>query len=314
MQWRALAPAGVSGVAGAPGADGDAAHARAVRSRSGALRAVFAAGRRIAAGLFEEPHHRRNHEPADATGRRGRCGGLARAHVQRRQDQPHGKPRGAACGAAQPQQSSGDGRRRGRDAEGECRHRADGRVRRTGAQRRVARLHRRAHHRRGQHRHRRLRPRPADGGAGAEALPPSAPEAAFHFQRRRRPCEGNAGGAESGDDAVHRVVENLHHAGNHDQRAHRARLVSGAGAGGTAHREAFRGGVDQPRRGDGIRHRPRQHVRILGLGGRALFAVVGDRPVDRAGGGRRSASSNCWKARTRWTSTSAMRRWRRTCR
>ena len=43
--------------------------------------------------------------------------------------------------------------------------------------------------------------------------------------------------------------------------------------------------VHQSRGGDGVRHRCGQHVRILGLGGRALFAVVGDRFVHRAGGG-----------------------------
>ncbi len=68
----------------------------------------------------------------------------------------------------------GDGRRRGRDAEGERGDRADGRVRRAGAQRAVARLYRRAHHRCGEYRHRRLGPRSADGGSGPEAVPPPA--------------------------------------------------------------------------------------------------------------------------------------------
>ena len=226
LPWAACRAA-----AGAPGADGDDAYARPVCRRSGARRAVFAAGGRCAAGLFEEPRHRRDHGAADAAGRRGGRGGLARAHVRRRGDQQHRRPRGAARGAAQPRQSPDHGRRRGRDAEGERGDRKDGRVRRTGAQRRVARLQRRAHHRCGEHRNRRFGPGAADGGSGAGALSSPAAEGALHFQYRRRPREGGAGIAESRNDAVHRGVENLHHAGNDDQCAPCAHLVSGAGAG-----------------------------------------------------------------------------------
>ena len=44
--------------------------------------------------------------------------------------------------------------------------------------------------------------------------------------------------------------------------------------------QALRGGFDQCREGFGIRHRYRQHVRVLGLGWRALFDGFGDRPFD----------------------------------
>ena len=65
---------------------------------------------------------------------------------------------------------------------------------------------------------------------------------------------------------------------------------------------------------DEVRHRPRQHVRFLGLGRRALFHGVGDRPLDDAGDRARTTSAPCSAASTRWTSTSAPRRSRATCR
>ena len=45
-------------------------------------------------------------------------------------------------------------------------------------------------------------------------------------------------------------------------------------------REALRRRVDQCREGRRLRHRHREHVRILGLGGRALLHDIGDRSVD----------------------------------
>ena len=54
-----------------------------------------------------------------------------------------------------------------------------------------------------------------------------------------------------------------------------------------------------------VRHRPREHVRLLGLGRRALLDGLGDRPVDDARDRPRRASASCSPASTRWTSTSA---------
>ena len=58
----------------------------------------------------------------------------------------------------------------------------------------------------------------------------------------------------------------------------------------------------------GVRHRPGQHVRLLGLGGRPLLDGLGDRAVDdarhRAGGVPRDAR----RLPGPWTSTSARRR------
>ena len=44
-------------------------------------------------------------------------------------------------------------------------------------------------------------------------------------------------------------------------------------------REALRRGVDQRRRGDQVRDRHREHVRVLGLGRRAVLVRLGDRPL-----------------------------------
>ena len=63
-----------------------------------------------------------------------------------------------------------------------------------------------------------------------------------------------------------------------------------------------------------VRHRHRQHVRLLGLGRRALLDGLGDRAVDddRRSGPR--TSGRCSPASTRWTSTSGRRRSSATCR
>ena len=111
--------------------------------------------------------------------------------------------------------------------------RPHGRLRRAGAQRRLARPHRQAHPQRRQHRHRRLRPGPGDGLRGAAPL--QRPRHAFRFvsnvdgtdfaEAVQRPGPGR--------DAVHRLLQDLHDAGDHDQRAQRARLAAG-GLGGDA--------------------------------------------------------------------------------
>ena len=47
-------------------------------------------------------------------------------------------------------------------------------------------------------------------------------------------------------------------------------------------RQALRRRLHQRRRGVEVRHRHRQHVRLLGLGGRPLLDGLGDRPLDDA--------------------------------
>ena len=62
--------------------------------------------------------------------------------------------------------------------------------------------------------------------------------------------------------------------------AQRARLGAGRAGRRGGRREALRRGVDQRRGGRRVRHRHRQHVRLLGLGRRPLLDGLGDRPVD----------------------------------
>jgi glucose-6-phosphate isomerase len=59
-----------------------------------------------------------------------------------------------------------------------------------------------------------------------------------------------------------------------------ARLAAGRKRGRTRRRgQALRGGVHQRRGGGQVRHRHRQHVRLLGLGGRPLLHGLGHRPL-----------------------------------
>ena len=58
----------------------------------------------------------------------------------------------------------------------------------------------------------------------------------------------------------------------------------------------------------GVRHRHRQHVRLLGLGRRPLLDGLGDRALDDARDRPRALRARCSPASTRWTSTSARRR------
>ena len=60
-------------------------------------------------------------------------------------------------------------------------------------------------------------------------------------------------------------------------------LLKGLGGDVEGGRQAFCRGLDQRREGVRVRHRHRQHVRVLGLGRRALFDGLGHRPLDDAG-------------------------------
>ena len=111
--------------------------------------------------------------------------------------------------------------RRGRDAPGARRPRPDGRLRHRRAQRGVEGPHGQGDPQRRQHRHRRLRPRPGHGVRGAEATTANRDlTSAFRLQRRRHPHRRGDARSRSGRDAVHRRVEDVHHAGDDDQRAH----------------------------------------------------------------------------------------------
>ncbi len=72
--------------------------------------------------------------------------------------------------------------------------------------------------------------------------------------------------------------------------AHSARewALAGLRRRGEGHRQALRRGIDERRRRGQVRHRHRQHVRLLGLGGRALLDGFGHRPVHHARGRTRT--------------------------
>ena len=73
--------------------------------------------------------------------------------------------------------------------------------------------------------------------------------------------------------------KDLHHPGDHDQRAHGAQLVPGSGRRRSRGRQALCRPLHQCRGRGRLWHRPRQHVRVLGLGRRTLFALVGHRSL-----------------------------------
>ena len=121
------------------------------------------------------------------------------------------------------------------------------------------------------------------GIGGSDLGPVMAYEALKYYSERRMTFRfvsnvdgtdfrrGGAGSRSIGD-AVHRLFENLHHAGDDDQRPNRARLVAGRARGRRKiGREALCRGLDQCRGGGEVRNRYRQHVRVLGLGWRTLL-------------------------------------------
>ena len=79
--------------------------------------------------------------------------------------------------------------------------------------------------------------------------------------------------------ALRRRVEDLHHPGNDDQRPDRAGVVPRTRARRGARRAALRGRLHQRDGSAPLRHRAREHVRVLGLGRRALLAMELDRPA-----------------------------------
>ena len=112
-----------------------------------------------------------------------------------------------------------------------------------------------------------------------------------------------------GRDAVHHRVEDVHDARDDDQR--RVPRASGSLAAlgdEAAVAKHFVAVSTNAERGGGVRHRHRQHVRVLGLGRRPLLDGLGDRALDDDRDRARAVRRACSPASTRWTSTSAPRR------
>ncbi len=77
-----------------------------------------------------------------------------------------------------------------------------------------------------QHRHRRLRPGAGDGLRGAAPLQPARHDVPLRVERRRHRHRRGHARSRSGRNAVHRRVEDVHHAGNADQRPLGPRLAA----------------------------------------------------------------------------------------
>src|SRR5436190_3662726 len=260
-----------------------AASPRAVRERPGARRPADPRGRRRLSRLFEEPADE-GHGAAARPPRGGlRPAPAHRRHVRRREDQRDREPRRAARRAAGAARRLVHRGRRERRPEGPCRARSDDGVRRSRARRRLDGPHRQTDPQRRQYRHRRFRPRAGHGLRGAQVLQRPPPGVPLRVQRRRHRLRRSGARSRSRRDALHHLVQDLHHARDDDQRAHGPRVAprrrrGRRGRGG----QALRRGLDQRRRSDEVRHRHRQHVRFLGLGRRPLLDGVGDRAVDDA--------------------------------
>ena len=173
-------------------------------------------------------------------------------------------------------------RRRECRAAGPCGARQDGRILRPRARRRVEGPHRQAHPQRRQYRHRRLRSRAGDGLRGARSTTASA-TMTFRFV-------SNVDGTDFAEavrdldpaETLFIVSSKTFTTLETMTNAHsRARLVA-AGLGGDEQSVAKHFvAVSTNAQGSGeVRHRHRQHVRVLGLGRRPLFDGFGDRPVD----------------------------------
>ncbi len=150
-----------------------------------------------------------------------------------------------------------------------------------------------------QHRHRRLRPRSRHDLGGARALRDRRHRGALRLEHRPDRPRAEDEGPRPRDDAVHRRVQDVHDPRDPHQRAPRPRLALGRSRGVGCDRRRFddsatsedgcrrpplRRRLDGARQGRRLRHRPRERLRVLGLGRRALLRRLGHRPVahDRA--------------------------------
>ena len=181
--------------------------------------------------------------------------------------------------------------------------------------RRVDGLHRQAHPQRRQHRHRRLRPRPGDGVRGAARL---------HRPRRRRAASCRTSTATTSGRRRTTSTPPRRCSSSRRRRSPRSRRITNAKSARewlvghlgdeAAVAQPLRGGVDERGEGRRVRHRHRQHVRLLGLGRRPLQLRLGHRPVADDRHRARALPRDARRLPRRSTSTSARRRSSATCR
>ena len=259
--------------------------------------------------LLQEPPHPGDPGAAVRPGRGGGPPGLDPAHVRRRPHQQHRAPRRPARGPAQPLQPAHLRRRRGRHAPGQ---RASWRSMEAfvapGAQRR------------------RGAATPASASPTWSTSASAAPTWAPRWSARpsgptsRRSLRvhfvSNVDGTHLAETIRHLdpattlfvVASKTFTTQETMTNAHSARdwLLGGPARPGGG-RRPLRRRLHQRRAGRRLRHRHRQHVRLLGLGGRALLAVVRHRPAHRARRRLRALRASSSTAPTTWTSTSAAR-------
>ena len=119
----------------------------------------------------------------------------------------------------------------------------------------------------------------------------------------------------SGGDAVHRLFEDLHDAGDDDQRAHRARLVArGSRRRRKGGRQTFRRRLDQCGRRWRSSASTRPTCSGSGIGSAGAIRWTRRSASRRCSPSARKISAPCSTASIRWTSISAPRRSSATCR
>ena len=264
------------------GADQVDAPARPVRRRSRPRRPAHRRGRRPVPRLLEEPRHRRDDGAAAAhsptrRGLRDRIDAMFRGeHINVTED------RAVLHVALRMPRDDVNSWSTATTSSPTCTRCSTGwRRSRPGARRRVDGRHRAS--------------ASAPWSTSASAAPtsgrrwPTRPSLDFSRPRHRRagscrtstaPTSGEATrDLDPARDAVHRLLEDVHHAGDADQRAQRPRVAGRRAGRRTRRGQALRGGVDERGGGGGVRHRPREHVRVLGLGRRPLLVRLGHRPV-----------------------------------
>ena len=209
----------MEGPRGARPEDARRAPAHALRRGPRPRRAAHRGGRRALPRLLEAPRHRRDAPPAPARWPR-RCGLRARIDAMFRGEKINVTERRAvlhvALRAPRGQRILVDGQDVVPDVHAVLDKMADFADPR--AQRRLEGPHRQAHPQRHQHRHRRLGPRPGDGLRGAPPLQPARHDLPLRLQRRRHRLRRGHARPRSGRDALHRLLQDLHHPGDDDQR------------------------------------------------------------------------------------------------
>ena len=256
---------------------------RPVRRRPAARRAADRRGRRHLPRLLEAPHHRRDAPPARRAGRaRAACATAStRCSAARRSTSPRTAPCCTSrCARPRARSIEVDGENVVPAVHAVLRKMADFSERvRCGA---VDRPHRQARPQRRQHRHRWLRPRPAHGLRRARATSPQR-DMTFRFV-------SNVDGTDFWE-ATHdldpaetlfvvssKTFTTLETLTNARTRTRRGSLA-GLGGDESAVAKHFVAVSTNADGGGEVRHRHRQHVRVLGLGRRPLLVRLRHRPV-----------------------------------